>query len=79
MSLKHLAEREAGAVSVQLDDEVLRSQLTVLSGSYVQQLAIPPEVAALLIEHLVRLAVALVREAQVDHIRTSVASVRDER
>lgn len=79
MSLKHLAEREAGAVSVQLDDEVLRSQLTVLSGPYVQQLAIPPEVAALLIEHLVRLAVALVREAQVDHIRTSVATVRDER
>lgn len=79
MSLKHLAEREAGAVGVQLNDEVLRLQLTLLSAPYVSKLQVPPEVAALLIEHLVRLAVALVREAQVDHIRTSVASVRDER
>lgn len=79
MSLKHLAEREAGAVGVQLNDEVLRSQLTLLSAPYVSKLQVPPEVAALLIDHLARLAVALVREAQVDHIRTSVASVRDER
>lgn len=79
MSLKHLAEREAGAVGVQLNDEVLRSQLTLLSAPYVSKLQVPPEVAALLIDHLARLAVALVREAQVDHIRTSVATVRDER
>ncbi len=79
MSLRDLAQREAGSVGVQLNDELLRSQLTVLSAPYVSKLQVPPEVAALLIEHLVRLAVALVREAQVDHIRTSVASVRDER
>lgn len=79
--LRGLAERESGALDtrMELTYDQLVSRIGTLMLPYAQNLGIDAQTAFLLVRFAAGCAVGLIREAEIERIRTGVVEIRDER
>ena len=78
--LRGLAERESAIDSkIELTYDQLVSRIGFLMMPYAQSLGVDVQTALLLVRFAAGCAVGLIREAEIERIRTNVVEVRDER
>lgn len=78
--LRGLAERESAVDSkMELTYDQLVSRIGTLMMPYAQNLGVEAQTAFLLVRFAAGCAVGLIREAEIERIRTGVVEIRDER
>lgn len=78
--LRGLAQRESAVDSkMELTYDQLVSRIGFLMMPYAQSLGVEAQTALLLVRFAAGCAVGLIREAEIERIRTGVVEVRDER
>lgn len=78
--LRGLAQRESAVDSkMELTYDQLVSRIGTLMMPYAQNLGVEAQTAFLLVRFAAGCAVGLIREAEIERIRTNVVKVRDER